>query len=92
MKLVSVDKSSERKDKKLVALFSDGRRVYFGAAGYEDFTIHKDIQRKERYIKRHQKNENWNNPTTPGCLARFILWNKTSLHESIADYKKRFNL
>ena len=89
--LVSITKS-DRKDKKFVALFSDGRRVYFGAAGYEDYTIHRDNQRKERYIKRHQKNEDWNNPTTPGALSRWILWNKPSLHESIADYKKRFNL
>ncbi len=33
-------------------------QVYFGAAGYPDFTIHKDEERKSRYIKRHN-NEKW---------------------------------
>ncbi len=32
--------------------------VYFGAASYSDFTIHKDEARKLRYIKGHN-NENW---------------------------------
>ncbi len=34
-------------------------KVYFGAAGYSDFTIHKDEARKQRYINRHKNNEVW---------------------------------
>ncbi len=30
------------------------KKVYFGAAGYSDFTNHKDEARKQRYIKRHE--------------------------------------
>ena len=60
--------------------------------GYSDFTHHKNEERKKRYIERHQHNENWNDPMTPGSLSRFILWNKTSLQESINDFKARFNL
>ena len=66
--------------------------VSFGAKGMEDFTIHKDEERKELYLARHKKNENWEKPMTPGSLSRYILWNKPTLKESIADYKKRFDL
>ncbi len=31
------------------------KKAYFGAAGMSDFTIHKDEQRKQRYINRHKK-------------------------------------
>ena len=31
------------------------KSIHFGAAGYEDYTIHKDDKRKELYIKRHEK-------------------------------------
>jgi hypothetical protein len=65
--------------------------VHFGQAGASDYTIHKDAERKQRYIDRHCKNEKWNNPTTAGALSRWILWNKTSLSASINDYKKRFD-
>jgi hypothetical protein len=66
--------------------------VSFGAAGMSDFTKHKDEERKELYLARHKKNEDWEKPMTPGSLARYILWNKPTLKESIADYKKRFDL
>jgi hypothetical protein len=36
--------------------------------------------------------ENWNKPDTRGALARWVLWNKPTLKESIDDFKKRFNL
>ena len=55
----------------------------FGAAGYSDFTIHKDPERKNRYIERHEKRENWNNPETAGYLSLFILWNKPTIKQSI---------
>ncbi len=48
--------------------------MYFGASGYSDFTIHKDEQRKQRYIKRHN-NENWSKSgiDTAGFLVSFVL-------------------
>jgi hypothetical protein len=66
--------------------------VSFGSKGMSDFTKHKDPERKERYIERHKKSENWDNPFTPGSLSRYLLWNKETLKASIEDYKKRFNL
>ena len=57
--------------------------VKFGAAGYEDFTTHHDVERKKRYLKRHKFNENWDDPISPGALSRFILWNKRTIRESV---------
>ena len=73
-----------------MAVFDDGKKVHFGASGYEDYTTHGDEERKKSYLARHRKNENWNDPRTAGSLSRWILWNKRTLTESIKDYKKRF--
>lgn len=94
LKLRSI-KKSPKKDKKLVATFEmNGRikQVHFGAKNYSDYTIHKDPQRKSRYMNRHKSRENWNKPDTPGALSRWVLWNKPTLRASISDYKKRFKL
>jgi len=92
-----VIKKSDKDGKKLVALFTDKQKkfkktIHFGAEGMSDFTINKDPKRKERYLKRHMKREDWSKPMTAGALSRWILWNKTSLSGSIKDFKKRFNL
>jgi hypothetical protein len=95
MKLEFLGKSTNP-DKKMMAIFrmENGRTktTHFGAAGMSDFTIHKDEERKKRYILRHKANENFNDPTSAGALSRWILWNLPSLRASIADYKKRFRL
>ena len=94
MRLISI-KQSDKPNKKYMALFENKhefRLVYFGAAGYTDYTINKDPEKKKLYLLRHRKNENWNDPMTPGALSRWILWNKPSLRESIIDFKQRFNL
>lgn len=94
--LIKIVKSS-KSDKKLMAVFEDcqsgrQRTIHFGSKGMSDYTIHKDPERKQRYIARHSKNENWNNPVSAGALSRWVLWNKPSLQASIADYKRRFKL
>ena len=81
---------SKYKNKKYDATFSDGSVVSFGAAGYSDFTQHKDEARKQNYIKRHQVNEDWTNIKTPGFLSRFILWNKPTIEASIRDLNARY--
>lgn len=91
LELIAITKSPKN-GKKLRAIFSDGKRVDFGASGYSDYTIHKDDDRKERYINRHRSRENWNDPQTPGALSRYILWNKKTLRSSILDYKKKFGM
>lgn len=92
--LVSIKKSTNS-GKKYMATFKHtktGRTktTHFGATGYQDFRQHRDPQRKQRYINRHKKRENWKDPMTPGALSLYILWNKPTLKASIADYKRRF--
>jgi L-rhamnose mutarotase len=91
LSLVSI-RESPLKDKKYKALFSNGKVIHFGQRGAEDYTIHKDDERKRLYLLRHKKRENWNNPLTSGALSRWVLWNKPTLRDSIADYKKKFDL
>jgi hypothetical protein len=94
MKLLSI-KPSDKPEKKLQATFeTDGRTktTHFGAAGMSDFTKNKDEARKANYLSRHKATENWQDPTSAGALSRWILWNKTSLEASKADYKRRFGL
>ena len=90
-------RKSHKKEKKLDAIFEypDGhtKTVPFGQKGYSDFTKHKDTTRRKRYLDRHSgMGENWNDPTTPGALSKWILWNKPTLRGSIKDFKKRFQL
>ena len=44
---------SWRTGKKLAVLYR-GRWIHFGAAGYEDFTQHKDPVRRAAYRRRHR--------------------------------------
>ena len=78
--------------KKYRAMFDDGTHTDFGASGYSDFTIHKDLMRQMSYLSRHRANENWNDYKSAGALSRWILWNKPTMAASIADYKRRFNV
>ena len=91
-----VIKKSNKEGKKLMAIFKleNGRTrtTHFGADGMSDYTKHRDDERKNRYLNRHRKNENWSAPMTAGALSRWILWNKETRAASIADYKRRFNL
>ena len=82
---------STNKNKKFMANVN-GKLIHFGAAGYEDYLQHNNEMRRERYIKRHEKRENWNDPTTAGFYARWVLWNKETIDESMRDINKRFNL
>ncbi len=85
---------SDKPNKKYFIITSSGKKVYFGASGYDDFTIHKDPLRKERYIKRHQTRESkyWNKSgiDTASFWSLFLLWNKPTIKASYDDIKKRF--
>lgn len=92
-------KKSTRTSKKYMVRSPQGGLVHFGAVRpdgtfYEDYTKHKDIDRKTRYIQRHRGNENWgiSGIHTAGFWARWILWNKPSLKDSITDTEKRFGI
>ena len=80
---------SNRKHKKLKAVIDNKKTIHFGASGYSDYTKHKDDNRKDAYIQRHKKNENWADFKTAGFYAKNILWNKPSILESVKDTNKQ---
>ena len=83
---------SDKPEKKYYIITKDNKRVYFGQASASDFTKHKNEERKNRYILRHQKNEDWGKSgiDTAGFWSRWLLWNKTTIKSSYEDIKKRF--
>ena len=83
-------KPSSKSDKKYMAIINDRKTVHFGQAGASDMTQHKDKERKKRYLARHRKNEQWDNPLTASFYATNILWNKPTITESIKDTNRRF--
>ena len=86
---IVISKSSN-KSKKYDARIDGRKTISFGAAGMSDYTIHKDDERKQRYLDRHRKNENWADYNTAGFYAKNLLWNKKTLSESIKDTNTRF--
>ena len=92
---VAILSHSDNSSKKYKVIVQDEDRkktIHFGASGYEDYTIHKDDERKERYIGRHEKNENWNDPFTAGFWSRWLLWNKKTIKQSMGDIHRRFGI
>jgi hypothetical protein len=76
------------------AVIINKKIIKFGNSKYEDYTIHKNLDRKKRYIDRHQKRENWTKSglATRGFWSRWLLWNKPSIEKSIKDIEKKFNV
>ena len=46
---------SDKKDKKYYIITLTGNHVYFGQAGADDFTTHKDLRRREAYTTYQKK-------------------------------------
>ena len=96
MKLIDIRKSVNPSKKYDAILLVDNKEkiISFGAKGYEDYTIHKDILRKQRYLARHKPREDWtmSGVLTPGFWSRWILWNQPTIQGSVMDLKSRFGL
>ena len=75
---------------KWIAEFKDGHKTSFGAVGYDDYTIKHDADQRDRYLRRHQATENWNNPKSAGALSRWILWNQPTIAGSLRSFHQRF--
>lgn len=87
---------SPLKGKKWRAVFNiDGklRHTDFGASGMEDYTMHHDDERRERYLKRHEKDLATGDPTRAGYLSYYILWGpSTSFAANLRMFKNKFSL
>ncbi len=92
MKTFILEKST-RKDKKLMVTTPEKRIIHFGAKGYSDYTIHKDDNRRQRYLKRHSVNENWDDLNSAGMWAKEILWGVSpDISKCIRHVEKRFKI
>ena len=81
--------------KKWIGVFTypDGSviRTPFGDRRYQDYTIHKDKERRERYRIRHAKDLDTHDFTRAGFLSYYILWgDSTSLQTNTELFKKKF--
>ena len=74
---------------KYYIITSSSRKVYFGAKGYSDYTIHKDPKRKQRYIERHKDKENWTKSgiDTAGWWSYKYLWSYPTKEEAYNHIK-----
>lgn len=83
---------SSRKNKKWAIVIND-RAVHFGDTRYSDYTLHRDADRKKRYLQRHT-HENFRSTGiyTPGFWSRWLLWNKKTIPLSISDIRDRFGI
>jgi hypothetical protein len=89
---MKLEKATDGKHK-YVAVFNDGKRVAFGAFGYNDFTKTGDKEARKRYLARHKANEDWNNPKTAGALSKALLWGDSrSVNDNLRAFKRRFNI
>jgi hypothetical protein len=86
------------KNKKWKAIFYDdtGKKIrtsQFGDNRYQDYTQHRDKERRNKYRERHNKDLASGDYMKPGFLSFYILWGEsTSLQSNIKSYKKKFKL
>jgi len=87
--------SSKPEKKYMVKFMNPGSKkintVHFGASGYTDYTISKDVSQKERYVVRHRR-DNIDDPNYAGFYAMNLLWNKRTLQASINDTNRRYSI
>ena len=78
---ISLDYSSRKNNKYMVKL-PGGKKVHFGSPKYEDYTIHKDKERRDKYLSRATKIKNkqgeltHNNPESSNYWSTKLLWPK----------------
>ena len=64
---------SKVKNKKYFVHLKSGKTVNFGYKPMEDYLIHGDNKRRERYRARH-RNDKIHDPNYPGFWSWSILW------------------
>jgi hypothetical protein len=95
MKLLRIEKARDSKKKWRAVFNQHGKETFteFGDSSAEDYTQHKDPERRTRYRIRHKRDLETRDPTRAGFLSMYILWgDSTSFEKNVADYKRRFNL
>ena len=71
---------SKRKNNKYMVKLPNKKKVHFGSPEYEDFTIHKDEERRKKYLARAKKIKNkkgeltYTNPESSNYWSVNLLW------------------
>ena len=89
-------RKSIKPDKKFMITFNNEKTkklntIHFGSSNYTDYLQSKNKYEKYNYIKRHRKNEDWNNIYSRGFWARFLLWGPyTDIDNNIEYIENKF--
>ena len=73
---------STRKNNKYMATLPGGKKVHFGSTKYADYLIHKDKERRDKYLARATKIKNkqgeltYKNPESSNYWSVNLLWPK----------------
>ena len=73
---------SRRKNNKYVVKLSSGKNLHFGSSQHSDYLIHKDNERKEKYLSRAMKIKNkkgeltYENPESANFWSVNLLWSE----------------
>lgn len=82
---------STRKGKRFMATYANGKVVHFGLEGGQTYIDHGDKIKRENYLLRHKKRENWNDPFSAGSLSRYLLWgDSTNLETNHQAFMSKF--
>lgn len=75
-KNVIITVSSRRDKKYMIYDPNKDKYIHFGQMGYQDFTRHKDKDRRRNYLTRtsNMQGEWKDNPYSPNNLSRNLLW------------------
>ena len=73
---------SKRKNNKYMATLPSGKKIHFGSPNYSDYLIHKDKERRDRYLARAKKIKNkqgeltYTNPESSNYWSFNLLWSE----------------
>ena len=73
---------STRKNNKYMATLQSGKKVHFGSPKYPDYLIHKDKEKRDKYlarattIKNKQGELTYTNPESANYWSTNLLWPK----------------
>ena len=71
---------SKRKNNKYVVTLPSGKKLHFGSSKYPDFLIHRDEEKKDKYLNRAKKIKNkkgeltYENPESANYWSVNLLW------------------
>ena len=96
MKLISITSAKDGIHKYVALVIDNNERehhIKFGLKDASDYLHHKDEERRDRYINRHRKREDWTSSgrLTAGFWSKHLLWgDNTSLEKNIAEVRNKY--